>query len=144
MDDLKVTIEALNKELAKLAKIRQLDRVNLEYEAFEISVTTTGQQVDLTSLTTRQEHKRVLGVFFASTSLTDYLSTIKIEISQKPVISTDYVLFFLHQRTQSLSVSDCAFLTDIPVQTSPVRISYKDARPGFSAYKVYVFLICEK
>lgn len=130
--------------LGVLTLSSHLDRTDIEYQAIEIDVTTDNQLIEITD-TTRQEFKKILGVFFVQNgTTTDYLSTIYLNINQRDVICRDKVHFFLHTKTENLSIKETAFLTDIDVANSAIRISYQDAKPTFAAYKAYVYLIGQK
>jgi len=141
-------VEQLLNEIKQELQKQNFNTPNLELEVFKIPVTTGGTLQSL-DFKTKIEHNKVVGIFTALKGAADaasvnFGSQIRISIDSKPLVSNDMFQFFLLEKNNYSSISQVAWKTDFAIQSSDVKIEYKDGSNVNPPYTAYVYFICQK
>lgn len=121
---------------------------NLELESYEIPIKTVGGIVKK-DFKTKIEHKKVLGVFITHRIPTGGFannrnSRLSIKVDRNYVLAQGLFHYNLIEKTESLTVYEVAWRTNIDINTSDVAIEYHDGGTTGTAYSAYVHFICQK
>lgn len=121
---------------------------NLELESFEIPIKTSGEIVKK-DFKTKIEHKKVLGVFITHRTPTGGFSNninsrLSLKVDRNYVLAQGLFHYNLIEKTESLTIYEVAWRTDININTSDVAIEYHDGGTVNSKYSAYIHFICQK
>lgn len=121
---------------------------NLELESYEIKIANAGQVVKK-DFKTKIEHQKVLGVFVTHRIPTGGFSNnrnsrLSIKVDRNFVLAQGLFHYNLIEKTESLTIYEVAWRTNININTSDVSIEYHDGVTVNTAYSAYVHFICQK
>jgi len=137
----------LNSILDELKLHRGLSSIpNLEIELYELNVASAGALNSIDNKQTKAEHDKILGVFsfYKGNGSETVGSKFRMIVGNKPLISTDFLDFSVIEKTNYISVEQAAFRLDFPINSSDVKIEYKDGGTEAIPYKVYFAFIVHK
>ena len=121
---------------------------NLELESYEIKIASNGQVIKK-DFKTKIEHKKVLGVFVTHRVPTGGFannrnSRLSIKVDRNFILAQGLFHYNLIEKTESLTIYEVAWRTDISINTSDVAVEYHDGSTVNTAYSAYVHFICQK
>ncbi len=121
---------------------------NLELESYEIKISSNGQVIKK-DFKTKIEHKKILAVFVTHRIPTNSYgnnrnSRLSIKVDRNFILAQGLFHYNLIEKTESLTIYEVAWRTDININTSDVSIEYHDGNTVNTAYSAYVHFICQK